>query len=550
MIPFKIKQNTLAGKALSFLSLLGIALILLALSGCGKGLPDDIKKNAKALPKAIEAAQKDIKISRAQFASLKKSAEFQPIASYAQKENWDQMFEKAEGTLARANDLYKKDLAPLVKKNKPDLAPQVLVQTKRITQVIQESRQLAKGPVNRFSRIREAMDNTDDIQKEAESNQGKIAAMVAGLATGPVAKAREQFPDAVPEIDARFAPFLKIQQDTKTRFQTIEKEYFAHKSRGKADYAVLIDNVDALSHDFKTLEHTRPVFEQDLGQLYESYTKVLQDMRQDFFVTIKRESWDENSDYYNPRFATFQRQVSPLVYKSLVESDSKTIAAITPGFTGSKFANKIGNTWKELAINPGENWPARNHNAASFWVEDAREVYYHRYLKEENGETSETDWVKVDPSFYEQNLEFLGMAILSKPYGVFEKDRLTQATPPGMAYVGNSKYGEWKKDEQGTSFWSWYGRYAFFSSMFFFPPSYFHYGSWNRWNNNYRNRQPYFGKNQNGAQHYGTRGSFVKQSPRFQASNFLKTGGLKSQAASVRGAGSKLRSGGPKAKGK
>jgi len=526
-----------------------MALMLTALTGCGKGLPDDIKKNAKAVPDAIETAQEDIKKTREQFASLKKSAKFKPIAAYAQKEDWNQMFAKADQELSRAGDLYKKDLLPLVKKNKPELAPQVIVQTKRINQVIQEARQQANGPINRFLRIREAMDNTDDIHSKAGTIDQKITTRVTNLKTGPVAKARDKFPDSVGNIDARFAPFLKILQDTKTRLKVINKEYAAHTSKGNADYADFIDNADALSRDFKALGQTAPVFERDLDQLYESYTKVLQDMKSDYYVTIKRESWDENSDYYNPRFATFQRQVSPSVYDSLTENDLETIAALSPGFTGLKFSNKIGNTWEKLTINPTEQWPARNHNAASFWLEDTKEVYYHKYLKEENGETSETGWIKVDPSFYEQNLEFLGMAILSKPFGVFEQDRLTQATPPGMAYVGNDKYGEWKKDGQGTSFWSWYGRYALFSHLFFFPPSYFHYGSWNGWRNNYGHR-PYFGKTQNGNQQYGTRGSFVKQSPKYQSSNFSKTGGFKSQSASVRGGGSKLRGGGPKAKGK
>jgi hypothetical protein len=532
------------------LGLMFLGLIVLGLTGCGAGIPDNIKKNAKAIPKAIETAQKDVKIDQERFVSLKNSAQFKPIAPYAQKENWDQIFEKAKQDLTRAKDLYKKDLLPLVKKNKPELTTRVLVQTKRINQAIQEARRLAKGPANRFSRIKEAMDNTNNIREKAEADGKEISILVAGLATGAVAKARDQFPDAVGKIDARFAPFLKIQQDTKERLQTIEQEYFAHKSKGNADYAAFIDNFDALTQDFKTLEQTRPILERDLGQLYESYTKVLQDMRQEYFVTIKRESWNENSDYYDPKFATFQRQVTPAIYESLVESDIETIAAITPGFSGVRFANKIGDTWEKLAINPTEQWSGRNHNAASFYLEDAKEVYYHKYLKEENGETSETDWIKVDPTFYAENLEFLGMAILSKPFGVFEKDRLTQAAPPGMANVGNSKYGEWKKDEKGSSFWSWYGKYAFFSSMFFFPPSYYHYGAWNGWNNNYRNRQPYFGKTKTGAQQFGTRGSFVKQSPRYQSSNFAKTGGFKSQPASVRGAGSKLRGGGPKAKGK
>jgi hypothetical protein len=156
----------------------------------------------------------------------------------------------------------------------------------------------------------------------------------------------------------------------------------------------------------------------------------------------------------------------------------------------------------------------------------------------------------VDASFYDTNLEFLGMAILAKPYGVFEKDRIVQATPPGMACVGNAEYGEWKNNNQGNRFWSWYGKYAMFSMLFNSRPSYFGYNSWNGWNNNYRGNRPYFGKTQNGSQKFGTFGSSVKQSPKFQSTNFAKSGGFKSQTASVRGAGANLRGGGPKSKGK
>ncbi|MBT6339649.1 MAG: hypothetical protein HOJ48_10185, partial [Desulfobacula sp.] len=74
--------------------------------------------------------------------------------------------------------------------------------------------------------------------------------------------------------------------------------------------------------------------------------------------------------------------------------------------------------------------------------------------------------------------------------------------------------------------------------------------SWNNWNNGYRGSRPYFGKTQKGSQKYGTSGTVLKQSPKFQSSNFAKSGGLKSQASSVRGAGANLRGGGPKSKGK
>jgi hypothetical protein len=330
----------------------------------------------------------------------------------------------------------------------------------------------------------------------------------------------------------------------------VKTEYASHRSGSNPDYAAFADSSQALDAGLKQALAHETGFSGQMAQLYTSYTKILKDMKEDYFVTIKRESWDENSDYYDPKFATYQRQVSPELYEALTAENVDTIAVITAGFTGSKFSSKIGDLWKELAINPAEHWPGRGHNAASFWVEDSREAYFHKYLLEQEAETRETDWEPVDPDVYDANFEYLGMAILAKPYGVFEEDRDVQAAPPGMAYVGNDKYGEWKTDGSGNSFWSWYGKYAMFSMLFNSRPSFYGYNSWNGWNSGYRNSRPYFGETQNGIRQYGTSGTAVKQSPGFQSSNFARTGGFKSQTASVRGAASGLRGGGPNSKGK
>lgn len=273
-------------------------------------------------------------------------------------------------------------------------------------------------------------------------------------------------------------------------------------------------------------------------------------MKVTYQVTVKRESWNENSDFYDPRFASFTREVPPDVYDVLAADNIDTIGEIKAGFSGSRFSSKVGDTWNKLNIKPGENWPGRGHNAASFWVEDTKEAYFHKYLLEKDGETSETNWQKVDETVYDTNLEYLGMALLAKPYGTFEKDSLTQAAPPGMAYVGNAQYGEWKEDDSGNRFWSWYGKYAFFSHLFFFPPYYYGYNSWHGWRNNHRYKKPYFGKTKKGFKQFGTNGTFARKTPMFQKTAFAKSGGFKSQTSSVRGAASGLRGGGPKGKGK
>ena len=74
-----------------------------------------------------------------------------------------------------------------------------------------------------------------------------------------------------------------------------------------------------------------------------------------------------------------------------------------------------------------------------------------------------TDWIKVEKKDYEKYYDNLGMVIAAK-----EKDGKvnTTAYPPGYRYVGNSRYGNWRQDSRGNSFCEFYGKYAFFSSMF------------------------------------------------------------------------------------
>ncbi|MBU8849999.1 MAG: hypothetical protein KOO64_10685 [Desulfobacterales bacterium] len=536
---------------MGFITTLTIAGLIAVLTGCGAGLPKELKSEARALPNAIKAGKSQVDQHKDKYKTLTKSSEFKIVERFALKENWIQKFQLAHDELERAKELYDKDLKPLVNENKPELAPQVKQQITRIKKVIQDADGLSRYPVSRFSKIKKTIYNTPALNSRAKNNTEHINRITNEIKTGPVVKAVADFPDLSDKINSRFAPLSKIERQSRDHLSVVKTVYDQHTAgSSKADYAAFTDSSDAILQGLEQAKILETKITREMAQPYSSYTKILKDMKEEYFVTIKRESWNENSDYYDPRFATFQRQVSPEAYEALTADNLDTIAAITAGFTGSKLSNKIGGLWKELSINPTEQWPGRGHNAASFWVEDAKETYFHKYMLEQDGETKETDWEKVNAALYDANFEYLGMAILAKPYGVFEQDRLTQAAPPGMAYVGNAKYGEWKKDNTGNQFWSWYGKYALFSMLFNMRPSYYSYNSWNGWNNNYRNTRPYFGKTQKGFRKYGTSGTLVKQSPGFQSTNFAKSGGFRSQTASVRGAGASLRGGGPKNKGK
>jgi hypothetical protein len=524
--------------------------MVVALTGCGSGLPKELKAQVRAIPASIKAGKSRVDQHKDQYRKLTKSPEFKSLERFALKENWAKNFQLAHDELLRAKQLYEKNLFPLVKKNKPELARQVKQQIARIKKVLQDAESLSRYPVSRFSKIKKTIGNAVVLQARAKQNAKEISLIADKIKTGPMEKAIADFPDLTGKINARFAPLAKLERQARDHSNVVATEYNRHTEGSNANYAAFTDSAEALASGLEQARAFETKFTREINQLYSSYTKILKDMKVEYFVTIKRESWNENSDYYDPVSVTFQREVSPEVYEAITADNLDTIAEITAGFMGSRFTSHIGGLWKKLSINPTEQWPGRGHNAASFWVESSKEAYFHKYMLEENGETRLTGWEPVDASFYDANLEYLGMAILAKPYGVFEQDRLTQAAPPGMAYVGNSKYGEWKEDGKGDRFWSWYGKYAFFSSLFFFPPSYFHYNSWYGWRNNYRYQKPYFGRTKNGSQKYGTFGTYIKKSPRFQSTYFAKSGGFRTQTPSVRGAGPNLRGGGPKSKGK
>lgn len=523
-----------------------LAIVLIMLSGCGQGLSKGIKQSAKKIPDTIQAAQSFVKQQQEKYQSLAGAETFTVISPIAKKENWQDKFTQANKELDRTAELYKNELTPLIKKDKPELTAQVQRLIHRINKTIITAKNISQQPVQRFELISNTISDPEKISNGAEDNAARIQKIIQQLEQGPFTKAFDQFPDSRESINARLAPYLVIKKETAGYLATTQTEYQHHKGNNSPDYAAFTDSATSLSQILEKIKKDDLETRQELEQLYVSYTKILKDMKIKYQVTVKRESWDESSDYYSPQFATFTREVPQDVYETVTADNIDTIAQIIPG----RFSSKIGRTWNQLNINPMENWPGRNHNAASFWVENSRENYYHQYILEQDGQTEETGWQQVSEGDYEAKLALLGMAVLAKPYGVFEQDILTQAAPPGMAYVGNSRYGEWKEGDDGDRFWSWYGRYAFFSNLFFFPPYYYGYRSWHGWHNNYRHKKPYFGKTREGFQKFGTSGTFVRKSPKFQNTSFAKSGGFKTQTASVRGAGAGLKGGGPGGKGK
>ena len=369
-----------------FTNVVFILLTIVFLTGCGQGLSDGTKTQAKAVKQDLGSTRDFIEAQKKKYAGLSTSPDFSVMSEYAEREKWATAFANAGATLARAQDVYDKGLNVTIKQNKPEGEAQALAQIRQVNSIIREAQNQAKAPFERVSRITAAMTGTQAMERSALDSADTILSKVEHLEQGPVAKAKEQFPASEAKITARFAPFVKMADDTKINTDIVKAQYKVH-TEGRADYAAFVTAADAIEGAKVTLSRDAPKFEKNLDQLYRSYSKILEDMKVDYFVNIYRESWDERSDSYTPRIFAYSVQVSPAVFQALTQSEAESIADLKPGVNGMniRVAPGLESAFKALNLDLRAGWPDSRHNAATFYLDSTQLKYFHKYLKEENG---------------------------------------------------------------------------------------------------------------------------------------------------------------------
>ncbi len=148
------------------------------------------------------------------------------------------------------------------------------------------------------------------------------------------------------------------------------------------------------------------------------------------------------------------------------------------------------------------------------------EEFKHRYkivspTATSTPEETITDWVVVKERFFNEHVNDMGMEIASKKDGKIEKN----VAPPGYSnYVGNERYGEWRTDNSGRSFWEFYGQYAFMRSMLGLVAGPVYRTGYYDYRDNYtRYGRPYYGNiTSTGTPQYGTSSTTItKQNPSF-----------------------------------
>ncbi len=112
-----------------------------------------------------------------------------------------------------------------------------------------------------------------------------------------------------------------------------------------------------------------------------------------------------------------------------------------------------------------------------------------------------TNWVQVSDTTFDYYINDVGMALLSAN----DSAKNEYSAPPGYNnYVGNTRYGTWKQDSSGNSFWEFYGKYAFLRTMLGFSRPIYRYDYYD-YRDYYRGSSSYYGtRTSSGNYRYGT----------------------------------------------
>ena len=518
---------------------IGFVVLIAALIAVGAYL--ERKEKEAAWREALhDYKQTDQKVVRCK--DYKESEEFEFFAPYAEREGWDADCGQADKAMGEiASSFIDNDDAALAERIEGTIRK------------LEEAKGLIAKVANRQTHLKKLRDEAPD-KVDAAGWQVGLTEEVIDRLNARIAEAKAEFPDRADAIDrlARSYPSLeKAASDSRAALQAALAEKAKMETDAFVDYVKMDEAADRVYKIYyNTVSDANQSLRAKLDELYRSYSKILADMKADYFLVVGRSTWDNDSDYdYEKTFTYPPVPVSAERYEYFTKLDpTKELATLHWNSGRFRAAPVVArDQWNALKLYEGQGVD-RSDDAGVFWLEDAPVKTYHKYRVTENGEVKTTDWVEVDEEDYGELYDYLGMAMVNKPYGFFEDEAVRVAAPPGMAFVGMNRYGRWADDPvSGNSYWEWDDEYddMFEIDIDIGKKHRYSRKEWRTWKSDFRGKKPYYGESKTGPPLFGTRGSRVRKDSRFQNTAFAAAGGLAATAGSFRGAGPSRRGRGP-----
>jgi hypothetical protein len=533
------------------------------LSGC-EGLPDNLVEEVERMEGKQERLERFIAQRKNELSELSKHNDSEFLMHYSQSEDWTQYFSIASAQLDKARNLYNNEITPFYDKDDPKDSTSVFKLNKKHSEYIKNSNVSTRYVNERIAFLIESRDNASLIQEKAKQHLFEISRLQDELLIESK-KAIANFPNKSVDLESRQSLINDLAKIVEESNSQLNNEYNkrSNSSNEFVDYAIIGEQGQLIEKKLTEATKQQKETKNKISQLEKSYVKVLADQRIEYFLTITRASWCEGEYCGNGSETSYSPiKVDSTVFEYFDSSQVATLATIRRGWGSETLKiNVKKDMWKALSLNERYRWD-RNHTDADYWIQKLYTKTFHKYVEIEDDQSKETGWQSVSETYFLKQYDNLGMAILTKPFGFYDEDAITDAQPVGMATIaepvlkdgvasGSNQYGEWRQSN-GLSFWHYYGMYHMYRGLV--GPSRYGYNDWNGYNSRHRGAS-YYGRNNR----WGTFGSSTYSNSRYQNSGFARANsstvysartGKRASSSSIRGASSSNRNRGPSSRGK
>lgn len=540
-----------------------LILSIVLLSGC-EGLPENLVEEIERMEGKQDRLTRFIEQRETELTDLSKHNESEFLTHYSQSEDWAEHFTKANRQLEKAKTLYEDEISPFYDKDDPKDATSVFKLNKQFSEFIQSSTASARYVNERITFLINSRDNSSAIHSKANQHLFEMNRLQDELSK-TTQQAISTYPNKSDDLNSRLLSISKLVNQSESSHSQLNIEYDkkTEHSIKFVDYAVIGDQAQTIEKSLSEVNKQEEETNRKISQLEKSYVKVLTDQRVEYYLVIRRASWCDGEYCGNGSESSYSPiKVDSTVFEYFDSSQIATLATLRRSWGRETFKiNVKKDMWKALSLNEKYRLN-RNHTEADYWIQKSYTKTFHKYVEIENDQSKETGWQSVSETYFWKQYDNLGMAILTKPYGFYEEDAITDAQPVGMATIaepvvkdgvatGSNRYGEWRQSN-GLSFWHYYGMYHMYRGLV--GPSRYGYNDWSGYNGR-RRGSSYYGRNNR----WGTFGSSTYSNSRYQNSGFARANsgavysartGKRASSSSVRGASSSNRNRGPSSRGK
>tara|TARA_B100000809_G_scaffold243753_1_gene269060 strand:+ start:3780 stop:5405 length:1626 start_codon:yes stop_codon:yes gene_type:complete len=537
----------------NFLKGVGVIAVIALIYNWMVALPDSQVKDAESLKVIIASYDKKVAKQDELLATMKKGKDWSFYSPYAGKELWSKNIDNARFDVSEANKLYNAKITPILDRDHEDDSSALNKYMKTARVSLAKALKSAYLPSKRASLLMDGYKNKDKYFEHANKIKAQSIADIAKFNNG-TEKYKVDYPKKVKAINDKVAALNKLGAAVYVSHGIMSAQYKSTST----DFSVYSKAYNAIKKEQNTLVDYMTKGIRHLKQLNRSYVKVLVDMKVDYYVKIGRASWCESDgcgdgdSYSYPPIKVDE--------KTHAFYDETNISPIAKDGYGSANVNVPSNHWSALKLDIGRGMSGY-HSYYELWVEGTETSTYHKYKIMEDGKITTTQWQTVDEKFFWDNYDNLGMALATKPLGVFESETNKIAEPAGLALVakpvmvngkptGSNQYGEWQTNPSGNSFFHYYGMYRMAGDLI--GGGLYGYNDYDHYSRRSRSKS-YYGS----SRQFGTSGSRTMKQSSLKNSNFVKrnpsvysNAGKSRGSKSIRGAGSSNRGKGPGGSGK